>query len=281
MPGWDTTFGYAAAGQLTSQSDPTGTTVYGYDDAGRQTSQNDPITGTSITVGYNKLGQPGTVEYGTGGATRVYGYDDLHQLTSDVLKNPAGTVQASVAYGYDTAGHLASKTTSDVAGAGSNTYTYDDAGRLASWTAGPLLRVRVRRFFCDNTACERRTFAEQVRGLTTPYARRTPLLRGVLEKIALVLGGTAALSQPSPLGESAAAAVTMANRRRTGRAKQTWAISSAKASLVRDFAQVTANTVGLDSATGQAVMNSLNVRLGLTDRPGAPEPDPGPGTVLR
>jgi DNA-binding protein YbaB len=59
------------------------------------------------------------------------------------------------------------------------------------------------------------------------------------------------------------------------------AITSAKASLVRDFAQATAETVGLESATGQAVMNSLNVRLGLTDRPGAPEPDPGPGTVLR
>jgi hypothetical protein len=48
-----------------------------------------------------------------------------------------------------------------------------------------LLRMRVRRFFCDNTACDRRTFVEQVPELTTPYARRTPLLRGILEKIAL------------------------------------------------------------------------------------------------
>ncbi|MEV0733387.1 ISL3 family transposase [Polymorphospora sp. NPDC050346] len=52
-----------------------------------------------------------------------------------------------------------------------------------------LLRVRVRRFFCDDTTCHRRTFAEQVPGLTTPYARRTPLLRGILERIALALGG--------------------------------------------------------------------------------------------
>jgi hypothetical protein len=59
------------------------------------------------------------------------------------------------------------------------------------------------------------------------------------------------------------------------------AITSAKASLVRDFARATTDTIGLDGATGQAVMNSLNVRLGLTDRPGAPESDPGPGTVLR
>jgi hypothetical protein len=49
--------------------------------------------------------------------------------------------------------------------------------------------MRVRRFFCDEIACARRTFAEQVPGLTTPYARRTPLLRGILEKVALALGG--------------------------------------------------------------------------------------------
>jgi transposase len=52
-----------------------------------------------------------------------------------------------------------------------------------------LLKVRVRRFFCDNNGCQRRTFVEQVSGVTTPYARRTPLLRGILEKIALTLGG--------------------------------------------------------------------------------------------
>jgi hypothetical protein len=55
------------------------------------------------------------------------------------------------------------------------------------------------------------------------------------------------------------------------------AITSAKASLVRDFAQGTAETVGLESATGQALMNSLNVRLGLTDRPDAPNRTPYPG----
>ncbi|MEV4345014.1 YbaB/EbfC family nucleoid-associated protein [Actinoplanes sp. NPDC049596] len=45
------------------------------------------------------------------------------------------------------------------------------------------------------------------------------------------------------------------------------AIAAAKASLARDFAQVTAETVGLDSATGQAMMKSLNDRLGLAGTP--------------
>lgn len=55
--------------------------------------------------------------------------------------------------------------------------------------AETLICLRVRRFFCDHGTCPRRTFAEQVPGLTVAHARRTPLLRGMLERIALALGG--------------------------------------------------------------------------------------------
>ncbi|MFD7044389.1 transposase family protein, partial [Rhodococcus jostii] len=44
------------------------------------------------------------------------------------------------------------------------------------------LVLRVRRFLCLTSDCERRTFAEQIDGVTTRYARRTPLLRGTLER---------------------------------------------------------------------------------------------------
>jgi hypothetical protein len=47
------------------------------------------------------------------------------------------------------------------------------------------------------------------------------------------------------------------------------AVNAAKASLAREFAQATAETVGLETATGRALMNSLKVRLGLGDRPNA------------
>ena len=40
------------------------------------------------------------------------------------------------------------------------------------------------RFFCNNEACGTRTFAEQVADLTEPYARRSPMLRGIHEAIA-------------------------------------------------------------------------------------------------
>jgi hypothetical protein len=36
------------------------------------------------------------------------------------------------------------------------------------------IRLAVRRFFCRAPGCERRIFAEQVEGLTSRYARRTP-----------------------------------------------------------------------------------------------------------
>ena len=54
-----------------------------------------------------------------------------------------------------------------------------------------LIVLSVRRLFCDHDRCSRRTFTEQVEGLTVRYARRTPLLRSMLEQVAVALGGRA------------------------------------------------------------------------------------------
>lgn len=56
-------------------------------------------------------------------------------------------------------------------------------------SAETMICLRVRRFFCDDAACARKTFAEQVSGLSVPHARRTPLLRAMLEWIAMAVGG--------------------------------------------------------------------------------------------
>jgi transposase len=54
-------------------------------------------------------------------------------------------------------------------------------------------RVRViahiRRFKCASPRCPQSTFSEQIPGLTTPFARRTPPLTGALAKVALALAG--------------------------------------------------------------------------------------------
>ncbi|MER6952305.1 ISL3 family transposase, partial [Nonomuraea sp. NPDC000554] len=52
-----------------------------------------------------------------------------------------------------------------------------------------LVQMQVRRFFCDNTACDKRTFAEQVPGLTSRHGRRAAGLASMLRTVALALGG--------------------------------------------------------------------------------------------
>ncbi|WP_338063901.1 ISL3 family transposase [Streptomyces noursei] len=52
-----------------------------------------------------------------------------------------------------------------------------------------LVIVHIRRFKCVNHRCAQATFSEQVPGLTTPFARRTPLLTEALIKVALALAG--------------------------------------------------------------------------------------------
>jgi len=49
--------------------------------------------------------------------------------------------------------------------------------------------VHVRRFKCASPRCAQSTFSEQIPGLTTPFARRTPPLTGMLADVALALAG--------------------------------------------------------------------------------------------
>ncbi|MFF2809548.1 ISL3 family transposase [Streptomyces sp. NPDC058000] len=52
-----------------------------------------------------------------------------------------------------------------------------------------VIDLAVRRFLCPVAECGRRTFVEQVDGLTERFARRTSSLRRAPEKIALALAG--------------------------------------------------------------------------------------------
>ncbi|MER7952803.1 ISL3 family transposase [Streptomyces sp. NPDC096079] len=54
-----------------------------------------------------------------------------------------------------------------------------------------VIELTVRRLYCENVACTRRTFAEQVDGLTLRYGRRTPSSRRLLEAVAVALAGRA------------------------------------------------------------------------------------------
>jgi transposase len=69
------------------------------------------------------------------------------------------------------------------------------------WGGFPVQFVlRVRRFFCDTPTCARTTFAEQVAGLTRPYAQRTIALNAALQTLGLALGGEAGTTVGTKLG---------------------------------------------------------------------------------
>ncbi|MFI5706089.1 ISL3 family transposase [Streptomyces xanthochromogenes] len=64
--------------------------------------------------------------------------------------------------------------------------------QLADATVGgrPVrIDLSVRRLYCENSACPKVTFAEQIPGLTVRYQRRTPLLQRLVEEIGVVLAG--------------------------------------------------------------------------------------------
>jgi hypothetical protein len=54
-----------------------------------------------------------------------------------------------------------------------------------------VICLAVRRFFCLAPECAKVTFAQQVSGLTSRHARRTPAMTAVLQAVALALGGRA------------------------------------------------------------------------------------------
>jgi RHS repeat-associated protein len=133
-----TSLGYNGDGQPTSVQDAAGTNGYSYDGDGRLQAMNDPASGATLTYSYNPMSQPSTIAYGGSGAdTQTFGYNSLHQTTSDTLASGSTTV-ASIGYQYDPNGDLTTKTTSNFGGATTitNTYTYDQADRLASWNNG-------------------------------------------------------------------------------------------------------------------------------------------------
>jgi transposase len=56
------------------------------------------------------------------------------------------------------------------------------------------LQLRVRKFFCLNTLCERRIFTERLTNVSAPWARRTLRLAQRLSAIGLANGGAAGVA---------------------------------------------------------------------------------------
>jgi transposase len=63
-----------------------------------------------------------------------------------------------------------------------------------------VIELGVRRFFCDHPVCPKRTFAEQIPGLTSRYARRSLGLGRMLAAVGLALAGRAGARLGAGLG---------------------------------------------------------------------------------
>jgi transposase len=61
-----------------------------------------------------------------------------------------------------------------------------------------IIKLTVRRFFCDAANCAKKTFAEQVPALTYRYGRSTMQARRLREQVALALVGRAGPDWPRP-----------------------------------------------------------------------------------
>jgi transposase len=77
------------------------------------------------------------------------------------------------------------------------------------------LRLRVRRFWCDQHTCPQTIFTEQLPTLAAPFARKTTRLAAVLTHLALAVGGEGGARLVTLLGMVASAATLLRLIRRT------------------------------------------------------------------
>jgi transposase len=137
-----------------------------------------------------------------------------------------------------------------------------------------VINLLVRRFMCPVALCSRRTFVEQVDGLTERFARRTPALRRTLERIALALAGRPAARLTAHLSVSVSAnSLIRLLRRLPDRQPAT----DPRVMGVDDFAFKKGHVYGtiiLDVETGERVdvlpdRTSETLSAWLRDHPGA------------
>ena len=83
------------------------------------------------------------------------------------------------------------------------------------WCGGSVqLTVQVRRFFCDQSNCQRRIFGERIDELASPYARRTQRLQQLVWQLAYALGGEAAVRMARYLAIALSASTLLRQLRR-------------------------------------------------------------------
>ena len=77
------------------------------------------------------------------------------------------------------------------------------------------IRLAVRRFFCDNSACSQQIFAERFPDFVRPYRRFTIRLANLMQRLGLLLGGTSSVQVLHLLSTAASRWTVLREVRRT------------------------------------------------------------------
>jgi transposase len=145
---------------------------------------------------------------------------------------------------------------------------------LPAWGRQVVIRLRVRVLKCVNEECPVKTFAEQVTGLTSAWARQTPLLAEALGAVGSVLAGRAGSALAGKLGMPASRWRML--RLVLGLPEE--ALAAAPRALgIDDFAFKRGRTYGtvlIDMETGKIIgvlpgRETQTVKKWLEDHPGA------------
>jgi len=145
---------------------------------------------------------------------------------------------------------------------------------LPAWGRPVVIRLRVRVLECVNPGCARKTFAEQAGGVTSPWARATPMLAEALAAVGSVLAGRAGSALAGKLGMPASRWQML--RLVLGLPEQELA-AAPRALGIDDFAFKRGRAYGtvlVDMETGKIIdvlpdRETQTVRKWLDDHPGA------------